>query len=293
MSGEALDIRPLSGALGAEIAGVDLTQALDDGPPGETALAGIRRALDRHLVVAFRGQDLSPGQQIALTRRLGPLLRVPFIEPLAEHPEIVAVLKEAEERAISTFGGVWHSDFSFLAAPPSYTLLYALEVPPSGGDTIWANMALAHATLSAGMKGLLRGLRAIHSGLPYGTHGPPPDLRVSTSIEMARGDPAADAEVAHPVVRRHPETGADALFVNPTYTSRFEDMTAAESRPLLDTLQRQATRAELTCRLRWAAGTLAIWDNRATQHLAVNDYDGQRRLLHRTTVTGERPLPAG
>ncbi len=292
MSGEALDIRPLSGALGAEIAGVDLTQALDDGPPGETALAGIRRALDRHLVVAFRGQDLSPGQQIALTRRLGPLLRVPFIEPLAEHPEIVAVLKEAEERAISTFGGVWHSDFSFLAAPPSYTLLYALEVPPSGGDTIWANMALAHATLSAGMKGLLRGLRAIHSGLPYGTHGPPPDLRVSTSIEMARGDPAADAEVAHPVVRRHPETGANVLFVNPTYTTRFEDMTAAESRPLLDTLQRQATRAELTCRLRWAAGTLAIWDNRATQHLAVNDYDGQRRLLHRTTVTGERPLPA-
>ncbi len=293
MSGETLDIRPLSGALGAEIAGLDLAQALDDGPLGADTLAAIRRALDRHLVVAFRSQDLSPGQQIALTRRLGPLLRVPFIEPLPEHPEIVAVLKEAEERAISTFGGVWHSDFSFLEAPPSYTLLYALEVPPSGGDTIWANMALAYETLSAGMKGLLGGLRAIHSGLPYGTSGPPPDLKVTTSIKMARGDPAADAEVAHPVVRRHPETGADALFVNPTYTTRFEDMSAAESRPLLDTLQRQATRAEITCRLRWAAGTLAIWDNRRTQHLAVNDYDGQRRLLHRTTVTGERPLPAG
>ena len=136
MSGETFDIRPLSGALGAEIAGVGLAQVLVDGPLGETALAGIRRALDRHLVVAFRGQDLSPGQQIALTRRLGPLLRVPFIEPLAEHPEIVAVLKEAEERGIATFGGVWHSDFSFLEAPPSYTLLYALEVPPLGGDTI-------------------------------------------------------------------------------------------------------------------------------------------------------------
>ncbi len=287
-----MDIRPLSGALGAEIAGVDLAQALDDGPLGETALAEIRRALDQHLVVAFRGQDLSPGQQIALTRRLGPLFRVPFIEPLPEHPEIVAVLKEPEERAISTFGGVWHSDFSFLEAPPSYTLLYALEVPPSGGDTIWANMALAYETLSAGMKGLLGGLRAVHSGLPYGTSGPPPDLRVTSSIKMARGDPAADSEVAHPVVRRHPETGADALFVNPTYATRFEDMTAEESRPLLDTLQAHATRAELTCRLRWAAGTLAIWDNRATQHLAVNDYDGHRRLLHRTTVTGERPLPA-
>ncbi len=292
MSGETFDIRPLSGALGAEIAGLDLAQALVDGPLGDETLAEIRRALDRHLVVAFRGQNLNPGQQIALTRRLGPLLRVPFIEPLAEHPEIVAVLKEAEERAISTFGGVWHSDFSFLEAPPSYTLLYALEVPPSGGDTIWANMALAYETLSAGMKGLLGGLRAVHSGLPYGTRGPPADLRVSTSVKMARGDPAADAEVAHPVVRRHAETGADALFVNPTYTTRFEDMTAEESRPLLDTLQAHATRAELTCRLRWAAGTLAIWDYRRTQHLAFNDYDGHRRLLHRTTVTGERPLPA-
>ncbi len=156
-----MDIRPLSGALGAEIAGVDLAQALDDGPLGDETLAEVRRALDRHLMVAFRGQNLSPGQQIALTRRLGPLLRVPFIEPLPEHPEIVAVLKEAEERDISTFGGVWHSDFSFLEAPPSYTLLYALEVPPRGGDTIWANMALAYETLSAGMKGLLGGLRAV------------------------------------------------------------------------------------------------------------------------------------
>ncbi len=290
MSGETLDIRPLSGALGAEIAGVDLAQALDDGPPGETALAEIRRALDRHLVVAFRGQNLSPGQQIALTRRLGPLLRVPFIEPHPEHPEIVAVLKEAEERDISTFGGVWHSDFSFLEAPPSYTLLYALEVPSRGGDTIWANMALAYETLSEGMKELLEGLGAIHSGLPYGTADPPADMNLSTSIGIARGEPAADAEVVQPVVRRHPETGKHALFVNPVYTSRFQDMTVEESRPLLATLQAHATRAELTCRLSWRAGTLAIWDNRCTQHMAVNDYDGYRRLLHRTTVAGEPPL---
>jgi taurine dioxygenase len=114
-------------------------------------------------------------------------------------------------------------------------------------------------------------------------------LRVSTSVKMARNDPAADTEVAHPVVRRHPETGALALFVNPVYVTRFEDMSEAESRPLLATLQNQATRAEMTCRLSWRPGTLAIWDNRCTQHLAVNDYDGQRRLLHRTTVAGERP----
>ena len=288
MGGASLDIRPLSGALGAEIAGLDLGR-----PLGEDTLAAIRRALAEHLVVVLRDQDLTPEGQIALTKRLGPTLRVPFIEPLAEHPEIVAVLKEPEERGISTFGGTWHSDFSFLEAPPSYTLLYALEVPATGGDTIWANMTLAYATLSEGMKDLLRGLRALHSGVPYGTRGPPSDLGLTTSIEMTRNDPAADVEVAHPVVRRHPESGRPALFVNPVYTTRFQDMSAEESRPLLATLQAHATRAELTCRLGWRAGTLVIWDNRATQHLAVNDYDGQRRLLHRTTVAGERPLPAG
>ncbi len=281
-----MEIRPLSGPLGAEVWGLDLARGL-----GDTALAEVPAALAAHKVVAFRDQELTPAQQIALTERLGGALRLPFIEPLAEHPEIIAVLKEAAERNISTFGGTWHTDFSFLAAPPSYTLLYALELPPRGGDTIWADMTRAYDTLSNGMKALLRSLRAIHGGRPHGTRGPPPGLRVSTSVKMARNDPAADAEVAHPVVRRHPETGAAALFVNPVYVVRFEDMTEAESRPLIDTLQAQATRAEMTCRLRWSPGTLAIWDNRCTQHLAVNDYDGYRRLLHRTTVVGERPLP--
>ena len=279
-----MEIRRLSGPLGAEVWGLDLAQALDAG-----ALAEVRAALGAHKVLAFRDQDLTPAQQIALTERLGGALRLPFIEPLPEHPEIIAVLKEAEERDVATFGGTWHSDFTFLLAPPSYTLLYALELPPEGGDTLWADMARAYAMLSDGMKALLRDLRAIHGGLPHGTRGPPASLRVSTSVKMARNDPAADTEVAHPVVRRHPETGALALFVNPVYVTRFEDMTEAESQPLLATLQTQATRAEMTCRLSWRPGTLAIWDNRCTQHLAVNDYDGYRRLLYRTTVVGERP----
>lgn len=279
-----MEIAPLSGPLGAEVWGLDLARRLD-----ENALAEVRAALTVHKVLAFRDQELTPAQHIALTGRLGGVLRLPFIAPLAAHPEIIAVLKEAEERDISTFGGTWHSDFTFLEAPPSYTLLYALEVPPDRGDTIWADMEFAYAALSDGMKELLRDLRAIHSGRPHGTRGPPPGQRVSTSVRMARNDPAADAEVAHPVVRRHPETGAPALFVNPVYVSRFEDMTEAESRPLLDILQARATRAEMTCRLSWRPGTLAIWDNRCTQHLAVNDYDGHRRLLHRTTVAGERP----
>ena len=279
-----MEIRRLSGPLGAEVWGLELARGLD-----EIALAEVRAALAEHKVLAFRDQDLTPAQQIALTERLGGVLRLPFIEPLAEHPEIIAVLKQAEERDISTFGGTWHTDFSFLAAPPSYTLLYALELPPQGGDTIWADMTRAYATLTAGMKALLRDLRAIHSGRPHGTRGPPPGLRVSSSVKMTRNDPAADAEIVHPVVRRHPDTGEAALFVNPVYVARFEDMTEAESRPLIDTLQSHATQTEMTCRLSWSPGTLAIWDNRCTQHLAVNDYDGYRRLLHRTTVVGERP----
>jgi len=280
-----MEIVPLSGALGAEVRGLDLARPLD-----EETFAAVHGAYLDHQVLVFRDQRLTPDQQLAFSRRFGRLLRVPYVEPLAEYPDIIAVLKEAEERNVSTFGGTWHSDFSFLERPPSASLLYALEVPARGGDTIWADMYRAHDTLSAGLRALLEGLHAIHSGVPYGTHGPPPALAVSRSVKMTRGDPSADVEVAHPVVRRHPESGRPALFVNAVYTTRFADMTAEESAPLLGYLEAHATRPEFTCRVSWAPGTLVLWDNRCTQHLAVNDYDGARRLLHRTTVAGETPL---
>jgi alpha-ketoglutarate-dependent taurine dioxygenase len=282
---QGIEIAPLSGALGAEVRGLDLSRPLD-----AASFAAVHAAYLEHQVLVFRDQSLSPDQQLAFSRRFGELLRVPYIAPMPDHPDIIAVLKEAEERNISTFGGTWHSDFTFLEQPPSASLLYALEVPARGGDTIWADMYRAHDTLSAGLRTLLRGLRAIHSGVPYGTNGPPPDVAVSRSVRMTRGDPSADVEVAHPVVRRHGETGRAALFVNPVYTTRFADMTAEESEPLLGYLEAHATRPEFTCRVSWAPGTLVLWDNRCTQHLAVNDYDGSRRLLHRTTVVGERPL---
>lgn len=282
---QAIAIAPLSGALGAEVRGLDLGRPLE-----EATFAAVHAAYLEHQVLVFRDQKLTPEQQLAFSRRFGRLLRVPYVAPLPGHTEIIAVLKEAEERNISNFGGTWHSDFSFLERPPSASLLYALEVPARGGDTIWADMYRAHDTLSEGLRGLLRDLRAIHGGVPYGAQGPPPDLAVSRSVKMTRGDPSADVEVAHPVVRRHAETGRPALFVNAVYTTRFADMTAEESEPLLRYLEAHATRPEFTCRVSWAAGTLVLWDNRCTQHLAVNDYDGARRLLHRTTVTGERPL---
>jgi taurine dioxygenase len=202
------------------------------------------------------------------------------------------VLKEADERKISTFGNAWHSDFSFLEEPPLGSILYAREVPSHGGDTLFANMYEAYEALSEGMKRMLLGLRAMHSGKPYGQGGLPKDLKTSRSIGIERNNPEADRETAHPVVRLHPESGRKALFVNAIYTTRFEDMSEAESRPLLDFLFEHVQRPEFACRFRWAEGSLAVWDNRCTLHYAVNDYDGSRRLMHRTTVAGERPMAA-
>ena len=274
-------IRPVAPPCGAEVVGIDLRD------PSSEIMRLITEALAEHAVLFVRDQHLTPQQQVELTRRFGAVLRVPYIVPLADHPDVVAVLKEADERNISTFGGTWHSDFSFLDEPPSFTLLYALELPEVGGDTLWSSQYAAYDTLSTGMKRLLDPLRAIHTAWPHGTKGPAPNVAVSRSVVMTRNDPSADREVVHPVVRVHPVTGRKALFVNPVYTQRFEDMTVEESQPLLQHLVGHATRAELTCRLRWAPGTLAIWDNRCLLHLAINDYDGGRRLLHRTTAAGE------
>ncbi len=278
-------ISPVAGALGAEITGIDLSRALDN-----AASAAIHRAFRDHLVLFFRDQRLTPEQQMDFTRLFGPLAVTPFVKPMDGYPYVVKVLKEAEERSISTFGNSWHSDFTSEPAPPLGSVLYALEVPDHGGDTMFANMYAAYDTLSPGMKRMLDGMKAIHVGKPYGTkYGPPKTMKTSTSIAIERNRPEADAEVAHPVVRTHPATGRKALFVNPIYTLRFADMTEEESRPLLDYLYAHAVRPEFTCRFRWTKGALALWDNRCTLHYAVNDYDGARRLMHRTMIAGDAP----
>ncbi|MDJ0942471.1 MAG: TauD/TfdA family dioxygenase [Kiloniellales bacterium] len=284
-----ITVQPVSGALGAEIDGVDLAEPLD-----ERQAAEIDRAFAAHKVIFFRDQKLTPEQQIAFSARFGVPERMPFIAPHPDHPEIIVVLKEADEAKISTFGGTWHSDFSFLPEPPAATCLYALEVPETGGDTLWIDMALAFETLSPGLQALLEGMKAMHTAAPYyGTRNEAlSNFRLSRSMRIDRDNPEADFETAHPVVLRHPVTGRKALFVNPVYALRFEDMTREESKPLLDFLQGHATKPEFSCRFRWAPGSLALWDNRVTQHLAINDYDGQRRLLHRTTIGGQKPQAA-
>ena len=279
-----LEITPFTPHFGAEISGLRLRDASDE------VMARVKEAFAAYSVLAFPDQNLTLDEQLAVTARFGPILRVPYVQGIASHPDVIAVLKEADERRISTFGGSWHTDFSFLPEPPDATLLQAVELPAVGGDTIWANQYLAYETLSPGLRRMLDGLRAVHTGWPHGTRGPGPDVPVSRSIKMTRNDPSADREVLHPVVRRHPVTGRAALFVNPVYVQRFEDMTAEESKPLLEFLNAHCTRPELQMRVRWRPGMMLMWDNRSTMHLAINDYDGQRRLLHRTTVAGARPI---
>jgi taurine dioxygenase len=282
---ETIELRPLAGAIGAEVGGVDLAR-----PLAPRQFAEIRRAFLEHLVIFFHDQHLTPEQHTEFTARFGALSRMPYVKALDRYPDIIAVLKEADERQISVFGGAWHSDFSFLDEPPLGSVLYALDVPSHGGDTLWTNMYAAYDALSDGLKRLLDGRVALHSGSVYGVDGIPRDLRTSRSIAISRDNPEADIERGHPVIRIHPETGRKALFVNPIYTTRFEGMTKAESKPLLDFLYAHATRPEFTCRFHWRKHALALWDNRCAMHYAINDYDGQRRLMHRTTIAGDRPV---
>ena len=287
MRNSTIDVSPIAGSLGAEVSGVDLSQRLSDAVADE-----IRAAFVEHQVLFFHDQHLTPEQQIAFSGLFGPVTQVPYIKPLDDYPEIVAVLKEADENNIATFGGDWHSDFSYLEEPPAASLLYGLEIPAFGGDTLWADMYAAFEALSPGMQHKLEQLNAMHSGHVYGSAMQDTDLRLSRSIEISRGNAEADVERPHPVVRVHPDSGRKALFVNPIYTTRLENMTRAESRPILRFLYDHCTRPEFTCRFRWSTGALAVWDNRCTLHYAVNDYDGSRRLLHRTATAGDRPIPA-
>ena len=283
-----LALHPVTGAIGAEIVGFDVAGLLRSGALADYA-AALKAALHRHHVLSLRDQAMDRAGQKRLTALFGPLTQVPYVEAMADDPEVIAVLKEANEAGGGVFGGDWHSDFSFLAKPPAGSVLVAVEVPPFGGDTLWANQELALETLPADLHRQITGRDGIHSGKPYGVaHAPPPETQSGRSIKMTRGAPAADREQAHPLIRRHPESGVDALFVNPIYTTRLADRDEAASADLLARLYHHATQPGLCCRWRWQAGDVAIWDNRTTLHYAVNDYDGYRRLLYRTTF-GDPP----
>jgi len=280
-----LDLTPLGGTMGAAIAGLDV-KALDDATE-----AALKEAMADHRVLVIRDQRLTPDEQKAFSSRFGELVALPYVKPLDGHPEVIAVLKEADEVKVSTFGSWWHADFSYLEEPPVYSILHAKELPPRGGDTLFTDMCAAYDALSDGMKAMIDPLRVMHSGFVYGTKAVYDGGRNQTrGVQISKGNPEADVERAHPLVRIHAPTGRRALFASPTYTTRLEGMTEAESKPILEFLYQHMARPEFTLRQRWQPHDLLMWDNRAVVHLAVNDYDGHRRLLHRTTAGRERPF---
>jgi len=275
----ALEVHSIAGALGAEVSGVDLSRPLDD-----DTIAAIRRAWLEHLVIFFRDQDMPPATFLAFARRFGEPIEYPFVKGLEEFPEIIAVLKLEQERV--NFGGIWHSDTTYLDVPPMASMLIAREVPPAGGDTLFANMYLAYETLSDTMKRLLEGLVAVNSSAAADVSR----TREDRLKDTARADARKEYVSTHPVVRVHPETGRRALYVNVAHTVGIEGMTREESAPLLEFLFRHQVRPEFTCRFRWRPGSLALWDNRCAQHNAINDYQTHRRLMHRITLAGDKPV---
>lgn len=277
MRNSPIEVAPVAGALGAEILGVDLSRPLDD-----ATFQDIRQAFRDHAVIFFRDQRITPEQHIAFARRFGPINVNRFFTPVAGHPEIAEVRKEPDQK--KNIGETWHTDHSYDEIPALGSMLVAREVPDHGGDTMFASMYAAYDALSEGMKRTLAPLRALHSSRHIFGHG----AGYHHNDLKGRLHNAADAtqDAVHPVVITHPDTGRKALYVNSNFTTGIEGWTREESEALLGFLYRHGARPEFTCRFRWRNGSIALWDNRSTWHCAVNDYHGQRRLMHRITIEG-------
>lgn len=275
-----MQVTPISGALGAEIGGVDITR-----PLAEPQVAEIRQALLDHQVIFFRDAHFTPEAYMRFASYFGTPVEYPLIRGIPGFPMITEIVKHEHER--SNFGGVWHADTTYLPEPPMGTILNGLEVPPYGGDTMFASQYLAYESLSETMRGLLDGLVGVSSSAKADVSKTREDM-----ISNA-GDGAAqphDYRAEHPAVRTHPETGRKALYVNFAHTAQFKGMTEAESAPILNFLFQHQVKPEFTCRFSWRADSVAFWDNRVVQHNPVNDYHGFRRVMRRITLAGDRPV---
>jgi len=269
--------------LGAEVLGIDLSRPLADDVFGE-----IHQAFLDHAVLAFRDQELERDAQLAFARRFGEPEVHPIVDGTEAHPEVIRVLKPAGDSA--SFGTGWHTDNTFFEKPSLCTVLYGATIPPYGGDTLFASTERAFEALSPTFQALLTGLRAVHSA----SRAYDPTV---TGEEKYRGDAplryrysdAVTAEVEHPVVRTHPDTGRRAIFVNPMFTQRISGMREEESRALLGFLFEHCARPDFGCRVRWEAGSLVMWDNRCVWHYAMDDYQQFERLMYRVTIAGDRP----
>ncbi|MFT5173715.1 MAG: taurine dioxygenase [Gammaproteobacteria bacterium] len=273
MKKQQFEVRPVTGAMGAEICGIDLSRKLD-----EPTFNAVHQALLDHGAIFINDQDITPGQQMAFAKRWGDVHHHPHMPCLADHPGIIEVVKKEDDTTV--FGANWHTDQMFTPTPARLTMLYAKQVPPVGGDTLFANLYQAYDTLSAGMQAMIADLRTVSI---YDKKKTRPAAMAPTAINI-------DAlPVEHPLVREHPETGRKALYLcHIGITRQIAGMTEEESRPLLTYLINHASRPEFTCRFRWQVGSMVVWDNRRTLHYPVNDYLGYRRVMHRITIEGER-----
>jgi len=278
-----IEVNPVAGAMGAEIAGVDLAQPLRD-----EVFREIYQAFLEHQVIFFHDQTFGSDAYLAFARRWGGIHLHPFMKGMDGHPEILELIKS--EKDTRAFGNAWHSDQMFSPIPAKATMLYAQETPDAGGDTLYASLYKAYDALSDGMKAMLGGLRTFNAGDRMKVLGGKSRRERYAGVlneTMQVVDPGdVQTDSFHPLIRTHPETGRKALFIG-AHTQHFEAMTFEESAPLMDMLMRHIRRPEFTCRFRWRPGSIAIWDNRCCQHYAVNDYDGKRRRMHRITIAGE------
>lgn len=284
-SHSSLNIRPLTGVLGAEIFDLDLTTLNDH------QVEVLRSAICRHEVVVIRNQSIDVVEQSQFSRQLGPVGEVPFVVTRPDAPDVIKVVKEADEGQSFNFGGAWHSDFSFQQEPPSFTILAAVDLPPWGGDTVFSSMSAAWDGLPQVIKDQVLPLQAVHTARDAYSRRMQPLHSGMRGMEIICDD-SANAEQRHPLVCRHPETGRWVLFYNRAYVRDIHGMDRSEAEALMGFLHQHTTEARFTYRHRWQLGDVVIWDNRSTQHLALNDYAGFRRELNRTTVAGSRPQSA-
>jgi len=273
-----IEVRPIAGALGAEIHGVDMAKDLAPDVVGE-----VRQALLDHLVIFLREQNVSPQQQLAFAKKFGEPIEYPQLKGLPESPMITPVVKLEHERR--NFGGIWHSDTTYLEKPPMGSMLLAREVPPHGGDTMFANQYLAYEALSDGLKQTLDGLLGVSSSFKADVT----KTREDALRQAGAGATPKQLSAEHPLVRTHPETGRKALYTSVAHTSHIKGWTEKESLPLLQFLWDHQTKAEFTCRFQWRVGSLAFWDNRCAMHNPINDNHGFRRVKHRITLAGDKP----
>ena len=271
-----INVQPVSGALGAEITGVDISLPLD-----AEVVEEIRNAFLSHLVIFFQNQVITPQKQLNFAEQFGIPMEYPQLKGLPECPLVTEVIKLEHEKL--NFGGVWHSDTAYLKQPPMASMLYAIEIPPYGGDTIFSNQYMAYENLSDGFKKILSELIAVNSSSK-------PEVSMTREDRMSEAGMELNVlDALHPAVRTHPETGKKALYVNKAHTTHFEDWTEQESKSLLEFLFNHQVRTEFTCRFSWEKNSLAFWDNRCVQHNPVNDYHGFRRIMHRVTIAGDKP----